>query len=467
MKRKFLATAMAIVCTLSLAACGGDSGDGDKEPGSSNPGGSSDNGGESTQEDGNDGGEEDDAQGTAGTLPESLENADLVIVWDMTEEAWNKEVEDRKAEGKEAFNLVWSTKEAFEEKYGGTVEVIGVGWGEQQSTVIGKVNAGEVCDLAQAHDQNYPTYGAKKVMQDISQYIDVNDDFWYDSITQAFTFGGVPYAVGASASPVVISYNKTLFDQMGIKTPMEYFNEGNWTWDTFREVGLQMTGDTDGDGNNDIYGFGWWDGIYTQILAANGIASINYTSGDGTVSSNYTTPQATEAFTFLQNAYTTDKFIMIPDGDKFVSDFKSGKLAMTCEYGFAALTVYECDYEIEWAPMPTGPSGQTYDCGGALTGFSIPVTSKNPEGAAAFIRMAYELQHEYENKDQVEKYGQDQVDLMNALKDHIKFSPIGIEKYWDANWTIHSGLIEGTPVSTFATNADEQIKEGATITLGN
>ena len=57
MKRKFLATAMAIVCTLSLAACGGDSGDGDKEPGSSNPGGSSDNGGESTQEDGNDGGE--------------------------------------------------------------------------------------------------------------------------------------------------------------------------------------------------------------------------------------------------------------------------------------------------------------------------------------------------------------------------------------------------------------------------
>ena len=56
---------------------------------------------------------------------------------------------------------------------------------------------------------------------------------------------------------------------------------------------------------------------------------------------------------------------------------------------------------------------------------------------------------------------------MNTLKDHIKFSPIGIEKYWDANWTIHSGLIEGTPVSTFATNADEQIKEGATITLGN
>lgn len=277
MKKKILATVMAIVCTLSLAACGGD---GDKDPGSNNstPSGNEGEGAQSSSE-GSEAG--DDAQGTASTLPETLENADLVIVWDMTEEAWNKEKEDRKAEGKEAFNLVWSTKEAFEEKYGGTVEIIGVGWGEQQSTVIGKVNAGETCDLAQAHDQNYPTYGAKKVMQDISQYVDINDDFWYDSITQAFTFGGVPYAVGASASPVVISYNKTLFGQMGIKTPMEYFEEGNWTWDTFRDIGLQMTGDTDGDGVNDIYGFGWWDGIYTQMLATNGIPSINYTSGDG------------------------------------------------------------------------------------------------------------------------------------------------------------------------------------------
>lgn len=157
---------------------------------------------------------------------------------------------------------------------------------------------------------------------------------------------------------------------------------------------------------------------------------------------------------------------MIPDGDKFISDFKSGKLAMTCEYGFAAITAYECDYEIEWAPLPTGPSGQTYDCGGSLTGFSIPVTSTNPEGAAVFARMAYEMLHEWQNSTRIALYGQEQVDLMNTLSEHINFAPIGIEKYWDANWTIFSGLTDGTPVSTFATNADEQIKEGATITLG-
>lgn len=463
MKKKFLATLMALTCAVSLAACGSEKPDAGKDtPGSS----SADSSGTEGSEDNSGNAEEGDTQGTAGTLPDTLENADLVIVWDMTEEAWNKDVAEKKEKGKEAFNLVWSTKEVFEQKYGGTVTIVGVGWGEQQETVIGKVNAGEVVDLAQAHDQNFPTYGAKKVVQDISQYIDLSDSFWYESTTKAFSFGGVPYAAGSDAGPVVIAYNKTLFDQMGVKTPIEYFEEGNWTWDTFREIALQMTGDTDGDGNNDIYGFGWWDGIYTQLLATDGVVGINYTSADGVVSSNYGTPEATETFNFLQNGYLKDKFMMIPDGDKFISEFKSGRLAMTCEYGFGAITAYECDYEIAWAPMPTGPSGNTYDCGGALTGFCIPITSKNPEGAAVFARMAYELLHEWQGKEQIALYGQEQVDLMNTLKSHINFAPIGIEKYWDANWTIHSGLIDGTPVGTFTTNADELIKEGASITLG-
>ena len=115
-------------------------------------------------------------------MPDSLANANLTIVWDMTEEAWKA----AKEEDPDAFNLVWTTKEEFEKKYGGKVEIIGVGWGDQASTVISMVNAGEVCDLAQAHDQNFPIYGAKNIVQDISQYIDLNDGFWYDSVTKAF-----------------------------------------------------------------------------------------------------------------------------------------------------------------------------------------------------------------------------------------------------------------------------------------
>lgn len=456
MKKRILASVLALSCVTSLTACGGGETAQTTEQEKTPVTETADLAETTTQT------ADQTTEQAASALPETLENPNLVIVWDTTEDAWKATLE----EDPNAFNLVWSTKEEFEKKYGGQVEVIGVGWGEMMNQTISMVNTGEVCDLVQAHDQNFPIYGAKKIVQDISQYVDLNDDFWYDSVTKAFTYGGTPYAIGADAAPVVISYNKTLFEQYGIKTPMEYFEEGNWTWDTFREVALQMTGDTDGDGNNDIYGFGWWDSFYVQMLNANGTTHLNY-GEDGTIGSNYLTDKATETFTFLQNAYVTDKFIKYPDGDSFMSDFKSGKLAMTCEYGFAALTVYECDYEIAWAPLPIGPSGETYDCGGSVTGFAIPETSENPEGAVAFARMAYELLHEYNNKARVEKYGQEQVDLMNTLAEHINFSTIGVDKYWDANWTIFQGLVNGTPVSTFATTADEQIKEGAAVTLGN
>ena len=462
MRKKILAFALA--GAMGLAACGGSPSD---EKGTPTPIKSDEQPDKKEEEKDDESEKKEESDGEKkeeeikGSLPDSLANANLTIVWDMTEEAWKA----AKEEDPDAFNLVWTTKEEFEKKYGGKVEIIGVGWGDQASTVISMVNAGEVCDLAQAHDQNFPIYGAKNIVQDISQYIDLNDGFWYDSVTKAFTYNGKPYAAGADAAPVVISYNKTLFEQNGIKTPMEYFNEGNWNWDTFRQVALDMTGDTDGDGNPDVFGFGWWDSFYVQMLNANGTVSINYDDPNG-VSSNYLSPQATEAFTFLQNGYITDKFMERPDGDKFISNFKSGKLAMTCEYSFAAITAYPCDYEIEWAPLPTGPSGEKYECGGSLSGFAIPVTSQNPEGAAVFARMAYELLKEHNTTKQIATYGQEEFDLMQTLAEHINFAPIGIEKYWDANWTIFSGMIEGTPVSTFATNADEQIREGAQITLG-
>lgn len=394
-------------------------------------------------------------------LPETLANPNITVLWHTSEEVYktNKETNP------DAFDAIWSVKDSYEEKYGGTVNVVAVGWGDQKDQLIKMVNAGETIDLAQAHDQNFPVYPAKKLVQDITQYVDVNDGFWYKGVTNTFTFGGTAYAAGTDATPVVIYYNKTLFDNYSVKTPMEYYKEGNWTWDTFREAALAMTGDTDGDSVNDSFGYGWWDGAYVQFLASNGITHVAYNE-DGSIGSNYMTPEATETMTFLQNAYVKDKFIdATQTGDYFISMFKSGKLAMTSEYGFSGYSAFACDYEIGWAPIPKGPSGEALQGGGGLSGWCIPITAENGEGAAAFMRMSSEMLLDYNNSKTVEKYGQEDVDLMNSLANNIMFAPIGIEAYWDANWTIYQGLINGTPVSTFLTTANEQIVEGAKVTL--
>jgi len=49
-------------------------------------------------------------------------------------------------------------------------------------------------------------------------------------------------------------YNKTMFEDYGVKTPKEYFMEGNWTWTTFLKCMEEMTKDVDADGVMDTYG---------------------------------------------------------------------------------------------------------------------------------------------------------------------------------------------------------------------
>lgn len=395
------------------------------------------------------------------SLPETLDNPNITILWHTSEETY----QTNKQNDPNAFDAVWSVLPEFEAKYGGKVEVKAVGWGEMKDTLINMVNAGEVCDLAQANDQNFPIYPVKKLIQPISGYIDANDDFWYDGITNAFTFGGESYAVGNDATPIVLYYNKSLFESNGVKSPGEYYAEGNWNWDTFKEAAVSMTGDTDGDSVNDQFGFGWWDGDYGVFMTTNGVTNMAYNQ-DGTIGTNFGTENAKEAVQFIQDAYVKDKYIdASKSGDYFMNEFKSGKMAMTLEYGFNGFTAYASDYEVDFVPLPVGPKGEKDKAAGGLTGWCVPVTASNGEAAAAFVRMSCEMYGEHINSINVEKYGQEKVDLFNTLAQNVLFAPIGIEKYWDANWTIVSGIREGTPISTFLQVADEQIAEGAKITM--
>ena len=48
----------------------------------------------------------------------------------------------------------------------------------------------------------------------------------------------------------MLYYNKTMFEDYGVKTPKEYFAEGNWNWETFQLCLEQTTKDVDADSVN-------------------------------------------------------------------------------------------------------------------------------------------------------------------------------------------------------------------------
>lgn len=390
-----------------------------------------------------------------------LDNPNITILYHTSKEQY----EETKAGNPDAYDVLWETVPEFEAKFGGKVNVIAVPWGDQKSTLISMVNAGDQVDVAQANDQNFPVYPLKNIVQPIDQYIDLSDEMWNKAVTNAFSFGGKPYAVGSTSTPIVIFYNKTLFDDNGVKTPSEYYAEGNWTWDTFREVAMELTQDTDSDGQVDQYGFGWWDAGYALMVGSNGRTLLSY-NPDGTITTNYDSENVKEAMQFTQDALLKDKFIdSSKEGDYFNAEFKNGKLAMSAEYGFGGYNVFKSDYEIDFVPVPTGPKGEKDAGPGGLGGWSIPVVSKNPQGGAELIKMMSrnELNKSMENN--VKLYGQEKVDMMNYLGSKILFAPIGVEQYWDANAAVLTGIKEGTPVGTFAATAKGIMEEGIKITL--
>ncbi|WP_372630189.1 ABC transporter substrate-binding protein [Cohnella sp.] len=388
-------------------------------------------------------------------------DGNITILYHTSKEQY----EESKANNPSAYDAVWETIPQFEAETGGKVTVIAVPWGDQKPTLISMVNAGDQVDIAQANDQNFPVYPLKKIVQPIDPYVDLSDPMWNGAVTNTFTFGGKPYAVGTSAAPIVIYYNKTLFTNNGVKTPSEYYQEGSWNWNAFREVAMQMTADTDGDGKNDQFGFGWWDAGYPLYVGSNGKTLLNY-GADGAISTNYDSENVKEAMQFAQDALLKDKFIdREKEGDYFISEFKNGKLAMTAEYGLSGFTVFKSDYEIDFVPVPTGPKGANDVGPGGLSGWAIPTASKNPQGAAAFIKMMSANEAKVASEANVTNFGQDKVDLINKLAGKVLFAPIGVEKYWDANGIVLAGIKDGTPAGTFSQNAKNMLEEGINITL--
>ncbi|MDQ6420300.1 extracellular solute-binding protein [Paenibacillus sp. LHD-117] len=390
-----------------------------------------------------------------------LANGNITVLYHTSLEQY----QESKTNNPDAYDALLESIPEFEKQHGGKVNLIAVPWGDQKATLISMVNAGEQVDVAQANDQNFPVYPLKKMLMPLGDYIDLADPLWNSSVLKAFEFGGEPYAAGVGAAPIVIYYNKTLFENNGVKSPSELYAEGNWTWETFRSTAMEMTQDTDGDGASDQFGFGWWDAGYALMVASNGKTLLTYNE-DGTISANHDSDNVKEAVQFTQDALLKDKYIdKDKEGDYFNAEFKNGKLAMTAEYGFGGFNVFKSDYEIDFVPVPKGPKGEPGVGPGGMSGWSIPTVSKNPEGAAAFIKLLSENEQKVATAKNVELYGQEKVDFMNELAGKILFAPIGVEKYWDANTALLTGIKDGTPVGTFAATAKAMLEEGINITL--
>ena len=126
------------------------------------------------------------------------------------------------------------------------------------STILGAINSGENPDLLM-FNQEIPgaaNMGIAKSFSD-EQYKAISDIIG-TSLLDCMKYKGKSTGILLPWSGATwFCYNESLFESYGAKTPLEYYKEGNWTWETMEDCWESVTKDFDGNGKidkTDTYG---------------------------------------------------------------------------------------------------------------------------------------------------------------------------------------------------------------------
>lgn len=389
-------------------------------------------------------------------LPETLENPNLKIVY------WYNPAQYKYDTSKfpTVYDPILEAIPFFEEKYGGTVEIIYSGWGDMIETVVSLQNANEAPDLFEVYDETcYSTIlaGVSRPLDDIVTDLDYS---YYDVSRDLFSWEGSTYAIPLKPYIFNMAFNRDLFDLEGLPSPDELFKEGNWNWTTFKEACKALTKTVDGETVQSA--FGSYKDAITSFMYTNGTQMLNVDTKTGTVTSNLSDVKMQNTLNYLVEL--KDYLMLVETEDEFTSAFDNGTLAMTRSYADEA----DLPFEMGLVPFPAGDDYEGKNLLAYPQAMSIPNGAKNPEGAVAFMRIVNEVQKEIGDKKEAERIGQDVYDMIYA--DDVKLAYAYDKSIEDVGTIIASicnYINDGVPAATIIANMEPELQSKIDMMYGD
>ncbi len=280
--------------------------------------------------------------------------------------------------------------ELFETKYGGKIEYIPTTWENRYNDLSTMVLGGSAPDLFPA--QEFDTFPSKVVdgmFQPFDDYLDFEDtSLWTEGakkLADAHVMGGKHYVAPVNTdSKCLMIYNKKTMEENGLTDPAELLAEGNWTWDTFREMCLEYC-----DREADQFAYDSWY-FETQFVLTTGVAPI--AMENGLVKNNIDSAELERAENFMYELKKAD--LPLPKAE-FNWTEQPQRIAegKTLFWPCATWALWEADLskfgepdEIMFVPMPRDPAADEYYLPANMDAYALCKGAENPEGAAAFIK---------------------------------------------------------------------------------
>ncbi len=244
--------------------------------------------------------------------------------------------------------------------------------------------AGTAPDVFVLDSPIIPALLNKDVLLDLKPYVEenrLNLDDYFPNVLRIFEKGEKLFAFPKDYTPLMLYYNKRLFDESGIPYPEE-----GWKWNDYLDTARKLTRDTDGDGKTDQWGTLFRNQFYLWepwVWMTGG----DYLDPDGkTAKGFFNSPETEKALQFLVDL--REKHRVSPSVQSMTTSggavelFFSGRIAMSISghWRWASLLKFiesgEMDIGIVHLPYPE--DGERVNIIFA-TGWCVPKNARYPE----------------------------------------------------------------------------------------
>lgn len=245
-----------------------------------------------------------------------------------------------------------------------------------------QIAGGNVPDIGWIMEDAAPAFVNAGVLEEIGSVVRANEDYDFADFSEPamglWVKGEAVHGIPFSTSPLLIFYNKTMFDEAGVETPFELAQKGEWTLEKFQDVAKALA-----DADNGAFGFEFKDGQGYDARMMHAVmpsirANGGYAWADGDC--GFDNPEAIAALEQIHDMIHVDKSI-VPPGEQ--GDFFSGGAAMTVSQISRASKLSQGSFEWGLAPLPSGSAGASPAIGQA--GISVFAQSPNKEIATEFL----------------------------------------------------------------------------------
>jgi multiple sugar transport system substrate-binding protein len=258
------------------------------------------------------------------------------------------------------------------------LEFMQIGSGYADKVLVMIAGGADLPDVMMLAMDKVPVFASKNAIMNLDGFINKDEEFkkelnnLYPVVKNSLQYNGSFYAMPRDVTSKVMFINKKMFEEAGVDIP-----DADWNWDVFAEIAKKLSRDTDGDGNNDQWGFyfpKYMDG-FTHWLMQNGGGLLTRDS-----KSLLGKPESIEALKFLRGLITAG---YVPSdtqakqyGSSSSAPFIAGKVAMV--EGGLSTTVSLKNNDVDYVIRPL-PRGKKQLSTAFVNAWAIPRGAKNPE----------------------------------------------------------------------------------------